>query len=129
MRSLVASVGLSAYGSIVADSIRCKHSFPTTPTQASSPFTLLVMAPYNGKRSGKRKLTSASGPGTDPANDRLWKRPKHQDARRIGVQTTEEAFKNGELDVDRFIQARQWEIRALEASMKGAKLVYPFSET
>ena len=81
------------------------------------------------KRNGKRTLTSASGPGTGSANDRLWKRPKHQDARRIGVQTTEEAFKNGELDVDRFIRARQWEIRALEAGMKGAKSVYQFFET
>src|SRR2546421_6420854 len=46
---------------------------------------------------------------------------KFQDARVISVQASGQAFKNGEVDVDKFVKAREYEIKALEDSMKRAK--------
>ncbi|KAI9755329.1 MAG: hypothetical protein M4579_004331 [Chaenotheca gracillima] len=54
-------------------------------------------------------------------NGRAQKRAKTQDARRIATQTSDKALKEGQLDVDKFVKAREWEIKALEASMTGAK--------
>ena len=56
-----------------------------------------------------------------PASRRAQKRVKMQDARQIAAQVSDKALRNGELDVAKFVKAREWEIRALEAGMKGAK--------
>lgn len=73
------------------------------------------------KANNKRKRESDEQPGKRKPETTPRKRPKLLDARQIAVQTADDAFKDGELDVDRFIRAREWEIRALEAGMKGAK--------
>ncbi|KAI9838953.1 MAG: hypothetical protein M1819_004161 [Sarea resinae] len=72
----------------------------------------------------KRKHPSnSSGPsaGTTNQTGRARKRAKTQDARAIAVQTTDRAFSKGELDVDKFVKAREFEIRALERGMSRAK--------
>ena len=79
------------------------------------------------KPATKRKVAATSnsashGPSSTP---RARKRAKTHDARQIAVQSSDKALKNGELDVDRFVKAREWEIRALEAGMKGAKYARP----
>lgn len=77
------------------------------------------------KPSLKRKQPSGAD-GKAPAESasrRDHKRAKTRDARQIAVQTTDKALRDGELDVDKFVKAREWEIRALEASMRGSRYV------
>lgn len=45
----------------------------------------------------------------------------HRDARTLSAQTSSKAFKNGELDVDKFVKAREYEIRAMEEGMARSK--------
>ena len=52
---------------------------------------------------------------------RVIKRAKFQDARTISAQTTGKAFSNGELDVERFVKTREFEIKALEKSIRRSK--------
>ena len=44
-----------------------------------------------------------------------------QDARAIANQTAGKAFGDGEVDVDKFVRSREFEIKALEDGMKNAK--------
>lgn len=67
--------------------------------------------------SGKRKR----GGGPVKSTGQSRKRLKVQDARTIAVQTTEQAFRNGELDVQKYVKAREFEIQALEQSLARAK--------
>lgn len=76
----------------------------------------------------KRKEFADSKPDAGDRKDRFQKRPRLQDARQIAVQTHDKALKDGELDVEKFVQAREWEIRALEAGMKESKLVVKQTE-
>lgn len=69
----------------------------------------------------KRKDFADPKPDSGDWKGRPQKRPRLQDARQIAVQTHDKALKDGELDVEKFVQAREWEIRALEAGMKEAK--------
>nr|POE79400.1 ribonucleases p/mrp protein subunit pop1 [Quercus suber] len=46
---------------------------------------------------------------------------KRRDARTLSTQTTSKAFKNGELDVENFVKAREYEIRALEDGLTRSK--------
>ncbi|KAI9804948.1 MAG: hypothetical protein M1833_006251 [Piccolia ochrophora] len=73
--------------------------------------------------SRKRKHPWSSDPTSQRSAEsgRARKRAKTRDARHVAVQTTDKAFKNGELAVDKYVKARQFEIRALEASMRGSK--------
>lgn len=48
-------------------------------------------------------------------------RAKQRDARALSTQTTSKAFANGALDVDAFVKAREFEMRALESSMQRSK--------
>lgn len=48
-------------------------------------------------------------------------RAKQRDARQLAAQTSGKAFRNGELDVDRFVRSREFEIRALEEGMARSK--------
>ncbi|KAI9822935.1 MAG: hypothetical protein M1832_002960 [Thelocarpon impressellum] len=75
------------------------------------------MTTLKRKQPGAAKLAEQSA----ALDGRARKRAKTQDARQIAVQASDKALKNGELDVDKFVKARQWEIRALEAGMRGAK--------
>ncbi|KAH7064945.1 ribonucleases P/MRP protein subunit POP1-domain-containing protein [Macrophomina phaseolina] len=54
-------------------------------------------------------------------NGRDRKRAKTRDARSIATQSTGTAFKNGEVDVDKFVKAREFEIKALEDAMNKAR--------
>ena len=63
---------------------------------------------------------------TNARND-SHKRPKtdhrarQRDARNLSAQTSSKAFRNGELDVDKFVKSREYEIRALEEGMARSK--------
>lgn len=48
-------------------------------------------------------------------------RAKQRDARTLATQTSSKAFTNGALDVDQFVKAREYEIRALEQGMRRSK--------
>ena len=48
-------------------------------------------------------------------------RAKQRDARTLSTQTTSKAFANGALDVDAFVKAREYEMRALESSVQRSK--------
>ena len=79
-----------------------------------------------GSSSLKRKRANISRLETGNSTERPVKRTKTQQARHISVQAQDKALENGKLDVEKFVQARAWEIRALQAGMKGAKLVASF---
>ncbi|KAI9786383.1 MAG: hypothetical protein M1839_006843 [Geoglossum umbratile] len=72
-------------------------------------------------RSLKRKQPSGKESSGDPSNARQRKRAKLLDARGIATQTSDKALKSGKLDVNAFVQAREFEIRALEEGMAKAK--------
>ncbi|KAI9809276.1 MAG: hypothetical protein M1825_002567 [Sarcosagium campestre] len=73
----------------------------------------------------KRKRPSPTGPTKAGASNisaaQARKRTKVRDARQIAVQTSDDAFKHGQLDVDKYVKARQFEIKALESSMRGSR--------
>lgn len=48
-------------------------------------------------------------------------RSKQREARALSTQTSSKAFKNGEMDVDKFVRSREYEIRALEEGMARSK--------
>jgi len=49
------------------------------------------------------------------------KRVKLQDARQIAVQSSDKALRAGEINVNAFVEARKFEIKALEDSMAKTK--------
>ena len=75
----------------------------------------------------KKRKDSPSGPFTNAnkrfkpnTNNNHYTRPqqaKVRDARQIAAQTSRGAFRNGELDVDKFVKAREYEIQALESGI------------
>lgn len=81
------------------------------------------MPPKAGPRSGvstgtKRKVPPAFDKASNP---RTKRQNTQRDARTLAAQTTSKAFKNGELDVDKFVKAREYEIRALEEGLQRSK--------
>ncbi|KAF3942400.1 hypothetical protein ABW19_dt0209374 [Dactylella cylindrospora] len=54
-------------------------------------------------------------------NDGSDKRRKFQDAREISIQTAEDAFRDGQLDVVSFVNSREFEIKSLLRSMNGSR--------
>ncbi len=67
----------------------------------------------------KRKQPPTS---VDPLSNRAAKRVKSSSARTILAQTSEKALnQNGDLDVSAFVKAREFEIKAMEASMGTSK--------
>lgn len=74
--------------------------------------------PHSTPAATKRKR----GPPSQESS-RKRSRPSFHDARAISSQTTGRAFGNGEIDVDKFVKAREFEIKALEQGMKNAKNV------
>ena len=68
----------------------------------------------------KRKEHPAPSVGTKPQSQS--KRVKLSSARTIVSQTSDKALnQNGDLDVSSFVKAREYEIKALEASMGASK--------
>jgi len=81
--------------------------------------------PPGGQQGKKRKdppKPSSSGPKQHAAKrPRFDNGSKMRDARFLATQTTSKAFKNGELDVDKFVKSREYEIRALEQGLARSK--------
>lgn len=78
--------------------------------------------PTSGNTSSNPQSNRPS-PGGHPQNNnpRSHKRAKLQDARTIRAQPSDAALKGGELDLQAFLNARAFEIRALEAAMRRSK--------
>ncbi|CAF9926917.1 MAG: hypothetical protein ALECFALPRED_003578 [Alectoria fallacina] len=69
----------------------------------------------------KRKLPPQSS-NPDPTSKRAAKRVKTFSARSILAQASDKALsKNGDLDVSAFVKAREFEIKAIAASMGASK--------
>ena len=88
------------------------------------------MAPNPGQNKAaaapeSKKRKNAPGPSSSsqrgPDNKRV-KRDKTQAARKMATQHADSALKNGELDLQSFLKSRQFEIKALEDTMRNAKL-------
>ncbi|KAF1808831.1 POPLD-domain-containing protein [Eremomyces bilateralis CBS 781.70] len=56
-----------------------------------------------------------------PLTGRERKRAKVLEARRLSTQTSGSAYGNGEIDVAKFVKAREYEIKALQDGLKDAK--------
>ncbi|KAJ9145535.1 POPLD-domain-containing protein [Coniochaeta hoffmannii] len=76
--------------------------------------------PTSGNTSSAQQSKRGS-PSGNSNNPRFAKRAKIQDARTIRTQPSDAALKDGELDLQAFLSAREFEIRALEASMLKSK--------
>ena len=85
------------------------------------------MPPQNGEPStaGSRKRkeppSSSNQKNGNTKRTKFDHRAKQRDARTLSTQTASKAFKNGELDVDKFVRSREYEIRALEEGMARSK--------
>ncbi|KAJ8610726.1 hypothetical protein MRB53_038368 [Persea americana] len=88
------------------------------------------MAEQSGSRSGakpNRVIGKRKEPPSGQSSSNAQKRPrfdhraKQREARSLSVQTSSKALRHGELDVDKFVKAREYEIRALEESMSQSK--------
>lgn len=82
--------------------------------------------PGKGPEGKKRKDPPATsngskGQGKDGKDGRAQKRAKFRDARAIRTQPSDAALKDGELDLQAFLSAREFEIKALENSMRKTK--------
>lgn len=66
------------------------------------------------KHNASAKPHAAKRPRFDQAS-------KTRDARTLASQTSSKAFKHGELDVDKFVKSREYEIRALEQGLARSK--------
>lgn len=60
-------------------------------------------------------------PPTQASQGRKPKNAKFWDARNIRTQTSDAAYNQGELNVDKFVKAREYEIKALEDGIRKAK--------
>lgn len=69
----------------------------------------------------KRKQPPSSSKQQGGQYGRDRKRAKTRDARAIAAQSTGTAFKNGEVDVDKFVKAHEYAIKALENGMQKAR--------
>lgn len=70
----------------------------------------------------KKRKEHPSGSKSEPnKRAKIDHRSKQRDSRALATQTSSKAFKNGELDVDKFVKAREYEIRALEDGMSRSK--------
>nr|OQO21452.1 hypothetical protein B0A51_11871 [Rachicladosporium sp. CCFEE 5018] len=80
------------------------------------------------QQSKKRKdpPSAANNASNGPPKKPRPNGPSHQtskirDARTLATQTSSKAFKHGELDVDKFVKSREYEIRALEQGLVRSK--------
>jgi ribonuclease P/MRP protein subunit POP1 len=80
--------------------------------------------PGEKTKSLKRKQPSGKQSEKNPSNTRQRKRARILDARGIATQTSDKALKSGKLDVNAFVQAREFEIRALEEGMAKARYAH-----
>jgi ribonuclease P/MRP protein subunit POP1 len=73
-------------------------------------------AQSDNQASKKRKQ-----PPTPARNPRAAKWAKSNDARKISAQTSDKAFSDGNLNVEKFVKAREYEIKALEDGLKRSR--------
>ena len=71
--------------------------------------------PPPSKKRKEPPTTTSSRPNKSP------KLSRQRDARVLSTQTTSKAFQHGALDVDKFVRAREYEIRALERGLQRSK--------
>ncbi|KAK5129640.1 hypothetical protein LTR08_003002 [Meristemomyces frigidus] len=90
---------------------------------ANKPTTPAPKGQANPKKRKDPPSTTASTSTSKSTNTNPHKRPKldhrakQRDARQLATQPSRAAFANGELDVDKFVRAREYEITALEEGM------------
>lgn len=83
--------------------------------------------PPAGQQGKKRKEPPKQSSSAAASKQHAAKRPrfdsgsKIRDARFLATQTSSKAFKHGELDVDKFVKSREYEIRALEQGLARSK--------
>lgn len=99
-----------------------------TPSQHSSPANFPAMGPKpTGAGSSGPAANKQRPGGTSQGNARsdtfMQKRAKVYAARNIPVQPADSALKDGELDLQAFVAAHEFEIRSLEQSMATSKAV------
>jgi ribonuclease P/MRP protein subunit POP1 len=75
----------------------------------------------NAEASNRRKRPFTGSNGNNNNNQNRNKRPKIWDTRNLSSQTSDKAFSNGDLNVDSFVKAREFEIKALEDGIKKSK--------
>lgn len=73
------------------------------------------------KRKDPPKQSASSSKQHAAKRPRFDNGNKMRDARFLAAQTTSKAFKHGELDVDKFVKSREYEIRALEQGLARSK--------
>ena len=78
-----------------------------------------AVIPANKKRKERPPSSSSSQKGPDKARD--LKRVKINHARSIMTQASDTALNNGDLDVQAFLKAREFEIKALQDGIKQSK--------
>lgn len=80
------------------------------------------MSQVPSAKSGKRKQPPSSNPTAETGTNRGAKRVKTSCARTILAQASDKALnQHGDLDVSAFVKAREFEIKAMEASMGSSK--------
>jgi len=79
-----------------------------------------AVAPGNKKRKEHPQSSSSSQKGPDN-KARDFKRVKINHARSIMIQASDTALKNGDLDIQAFLKAREFEIKALQDGIKQSK--------
>ncbi|KAI9641970.1 Ribonucleases P/MRP protein subunit pop1 [Ciborinia camelliae] len=80
----------------------------------------ITLRPAAPKKRKEPPHPSSNG-RSDSGRGRAMKRNKTLDARSIMTQTAEAALKNGDLDLQSFLNAREYEIKALEDGMQKSK--------
>ena len=82
--------------------------------------------PLKGPPPSRKRKDPPNSSSNKPAHapnkrPKIDHRAKQREARQLSAQTSSKAFKNGELDVDKFVKAREYEIQALEEGMARSK--------
>lgn len=89
-------------------------------------FHRILVLPKTTAKMVKRKDPPGGGKdshGRQPNNTRNTKRAKVQTARTIRTQPSDAALEDGKLDLNRFLNAREFEIKSLERSMNKCKAI------
>lgn len=79
--------------------------------------------PPSGSNASSKDQQNNNKNGKETGAGRALKRAKFHEARAVRSQPSDAALKDGELDLQAFLNAREFEIRALEDSMKKNKAV------
>lgn len=123
----------AARTALFSTELRLSHFKLGGPFDASSEAQVLLFASNAASllstyaTHGETIMTEATGGlkrkrTTQPTQSNRRRKTGHApDARVISTQTTGKAFSKGGIDVDKFVRAREYEIKALEESLKRSK--------